>query len=148
MATEEEKEVYRALRESQGKYTYFLLAAAGTAVGFSLTQTASSALSLCQLPLAAALLFWGLSFYLSCKNLAYVNSTLFANYELLRVENGRYPELSGHPQMVQAASEGIRGAIKNNSDTANQLGHWQFRMLITGSVSYIVWHVIEMWLRT
>lgn len=148
MASEEEVEIYRALRESQSRYTYFLLAGAAAAVGFSLTQTASSSLSWCQLPLAAALLFWGLSFYLGCKNIGYVNSTLYANSQMLRIESGLHPNVGNHPQMMQAASEGVREAIKTNSNMANNLGHWQFRTLVIGSIAYIVWHIIEMWLRT
>jgi len=148
MATEEEKEIFQTLQDSQRRYTYFLLAAAGTAVGFSLTQTSSSALSWYQVPLALALLFWGLSFYLGCKNLGYVNSTLYANAEMLRIQSGIHPKVGNHPQMVQAASEGIMNAIESNANMANQLGHWQFRTLIMGSIAYIVWHIVEMWLRT
>jgi len=148
MASDEQLELYRVLRESQSKYTYFILAAAGTAIGFTLTQTNNSEIAYSQIPLGIAVFFWGLSFYLGCKNLAYVNSTLYANSEMLRIEFGQHPQIGNHPQMIQAASEGIRNAIKSNSDTANQLGHWQFRTLLIGAVSYIGWHLLEMWLRT
>lgn len=82
------------------------------------------------------------------RNIAYVNATLYANSEMLRIKSGRHPEVSSNPQMIGATSEGIRQAILSNSEVANQLGHWQFRTLVLGSCSYIVWHVIEMWLRT
>lgn len=148
MASPEQLEVYRALRESQGKYTYFLLAAVGAAVGFALSQTKESALCLSQIPLGIAVGLWGLSFYLGCKNISYVNSLLYANSEMLRIESGQHPEVGQHPQMVEAASEGVRDAMESNAEKANVLGKWQFSTLIGGAVFYIIWHVIEMLLRS
>jgi len=147
MADEMAREVYKALREAQNKYTYFLLAAAGAAIALAVNQTQGTAMAWSQIPLAAAGLSWGLSFFFGCRHLAYVNSTLYANAELLRVDSGQYPEVGAHPQMMAAASEGIRRAIETNSERANRLGHLQFRFLIAGAVLYIVWHILEMYLR-
>lgn len=145
--SEEIREVYRQFRLTQDKYVYFLLAAAGAAIGFAVNQTHDSVLSRSQLPLGAAVLCWGLSFFFGCRHLAYVGSTLYANAELLKVESGQHPEVGRHPQLMAAASEGIRSAIEDNSNRANRLGHMQFRFLVVGAVLYIGWHVLEMWLR-
>jgi hypothetical protein len=148
MASTEQLEVYRALRESQGKYTYFLLAAVGAAVGFALSQTKETALCLSQIPLGIAVVLWGLSFYLGCRNISYVNSLLYANSEMLRIESGQHPEVGTHPQMVGAASEGIREAMDHNAKKANTMGNWQFSTLIAGAIFYIFWHIVEMHLRS
>ena len=100
------------------------------------------------MPLGAAVLCWGLSFFFGCRHLAYVSSTLYANAELLRVEGGQHPDVGMHPQIIAAASEGIRQATEDNSNRANRLGHMQFRFLIIGAMLYIGWHIWEMWLRT
>ncbi len=142
--SETAREVYRALRQAQDKYTYFLLAAAGAAIALAVNQTQGAAMAWSQVPLAAGVLSWGLSFFFGCRHLAYVNSTLYANAELLKVESGEHPEFGGDPQMMAAASEGIRQAIESNSDRANRLGHLQFRFLIAGAVLYIAWHALEM----
>lgn len=147
MPSEAQREVFRVLRESQSKYTYFLLAAAGAAIGFALTQTQDDGLAWSQIPLAVAVLLWSGSFFYGCRHLAYVNSTLYANAEVLRIEAGMHPQVGSHPQYIQAASEGIRQAIEKNSDSANRLGHWQFRLLVSGAVSYVMWHVMEMGIR-
>jgi hypothetical protein len=147
MASEEQKEIFRVLRESQSKYTYFLLAAAGASIGFSLTQTHGVVLSWSQVPLGIAVLCWGVSFFCGCRNLEYVSSTLYANSEMLDIEAGRHREVGSHPQMVQAASEGIRQAIESNINSASALGKRQFRFLILGAFLYVSWHVFEMWLR-
>lgn len=147
MADDNIREVYRQLRVAQDKHTYFLLTAAGAAIALTVNQTQGSALSWSQAPLAAAVLCWGLSFFFGCRHLHYVNSTLYSNAELLKVESGEHPEVGRHPPIMAAASEGIRQAIESNSERANRLGHMQFRFLITGAVFYIAWHIFEMWLR-
>lgn len=147
MSNEAQREVFRVLRESQSKYTYFLLAAAGAAIGFSLSQTKDVSLAESQWPLGLGVLLWGISFFFGCRHLAYVNSTLYANAALLKIESGQDLGGGNHPQGMQAASEGVRNAIEKNSESANQLGHWQFRFLIAGAVCYIIWHVLEMYLR-
>lgn len=104
--SEEIREVYRQLRLAQEKYVYFLLAAAGAAIGFALSQTHDSVLSRSQLPLGAAVLCWGLSFFFGCRHLAYVSSTLYANAELLKVEGGQHPEVGRHPQLRTGRERG------------------------------------------
>jgi hypothetical protein len=145
--SEEIREVYRQLRLAQDKYVYFLLAAVGAAIGFALSQTQGAVVSRSQAPLAGAVLCWGLSFFFGCRHLAYVGSTLYANAELLKVEGGQHLDVGRHPQMMAAASEGIREAIADNSNRANRLGHMQFRFFIAGAVLYIGWHILEMGLR-
>jgi len=142
MANDNLLEVYRQLRIAQDKYTYFLLAAAGAAIALAINQTQDSTLTWSQLPLAAAVLCWGLSFFFGCRHLAYVSSTLYANAELIKVESGDHPDLGKHPQLMSAASEGIRQAINDNSESANSFSHWQFRFLVTGALFYIAWHVL------
>ncbi len=146
--SEETIEVYRALRESQNRYTYFLLAAAGAAIALAVNQTRAAALAWHQAPLALAVLSWASSFLFGCRHIAYVNSTLYANAAYLQVISGQHPELSGaHPQLVAAAKDGIRSAIEHNSDCANRNSHRQFRLLVAGAVFYVVWHILEMYLR-
>lgn len=141
-------ELYRQLRTSQDKYAYFLLAAVGASIAFALNQTQGISLEKSQIPLAISVLLWGLSFFFGCRHLQYVNSTLYANIEMLKIESGRHPNIGNHPQVVAAASEGARSAIESNSETSNNLAKLQFRLFIAGVVFYISWHTLEMWLRS
>lgn len=147
MDRDAEFEVFRALREAQNKYTYFLLAAAGAAIGLAVNQTRDVSVALPQVPLALAVLCWGLSFFFGCRNLAYVNSGLYANADLFRVQRGKHPLVGTDLDKILAASEGIREAVKHNSNWANRFSHRQFRFLVAGAVLYVVWHVLEMVLR-
>jgi hypothetical protein len=148
MASELQRDLYKILRDAQEKYTYFLLTAAGAGIAFAANQTQGMSLAWSQAPLGLAVVTWGLSFYFGCRHVEWVNSAIYANTELLKVEAGQHPEAGTHPEMIAAASAGIRAAIKGNSDTANKLAHWQFRALVAGGVLYVAWHVLGMYLRT
>jgi hypothetical protein len=141
-------EVYRRLNASQEKYVYFMLAASASAIAYALNRAQDRSLSTILIPWGLALLFWGLSFYFGCIHLAYVNSTLFANFELIRVQKGMHPEAGTHPQIIEAASDGIRSAIESNSKKANRQGHLQFWFFILGVLAYITWQILEMYVRS
>jgi len=145
--SESEIAVFHVLRESQGKYTYFLLAAAGGAIAFAINETRGLALMRSQALLGLAVLCWALSFFFGCRHLGYVNSILFSNAELLRVQSGQHPLAGSHPQMMAVAMEGIRDGIANQNTRSIRFAKWQFRMLVLGGICYVIWHVYEMYLR-
>lgn len=144
---EEQRDTYRALLDTQRKYTYFLLAAAGAAVAFSLNQTQGAGIDWSQIPLAAALVCWGLSFLSGCRYVHYLGSTLHAACVRFQVMSGQHPGCEVHPQKMQVALEGISRAIESNSEIANRIGRRQFRWFVCGGLFYIGWHVLEMALR-
>src|SRR5690554_2121292 len=129
MSSDTARAVYSAHRTAQEKYTYFLLAAAGAAIGFAVTRTSDAPLAWSQVPLALAVSEWGLSFFFGCRHLNYVQSTLYANNELLRVQEGRHPLAGTLPQAIAAASEGIRIAVEKNNNRASFFASLQFNML-------------------
>jgi hypothetical protein len=143
-----EVEVYRALRESQNRYTYFILAAAAAAIALAVKETQTAVLAWSQLPLAAAVLCWGLSFFFGCRHLTHISSNLYANAALFQVARGEHPDAGSHPVAIAAASRGITSAIESNNEKASRYAKWQFRLLVTGAVAYVVWHVLEMYLRS
>jgi len=144
---DDQREIVKALRTSQDKYVYFLLAAAGAGIGLAVNLTQDEKLMFSHIPLAATVLSWGVSFFFGGRHLAYVSATLYANAELFRVQQGQHPEVGAHPQMMDAAVRGIEQAIEHNSERANRFAHWQFRFLIAGAVLFVLWHVLEMYLR-
>ena len=148
MGDDAEVEVYRALREAQNRYSYFLLAAGGAAIGLAVNQTQTAALSWSQVPLAVAVVLWGLSFYFGCRHLAYMGSSLYANFAIFQIEHGAYPGVGAHPSLIAAATAGVRDAIESNSKKALRYARWQSSFLIAGALAYLAWHVLEMYLRT
>ena len=144
MVEEKELEVYRQFRASQDKYTYFLLAVSGSAIAFALNRAEDRSISLYLIPWGIALLLWALSFYFGCQHLAFMGSTLYANFELLKVKSGTHPKVGSHPGKIEAASEGISDAIQKNGNKAASYRKLQFVFIILGVISYVIWQLIEM----
>ena len=138
------QEIYKAAREGQDKYTYFLLAAAGAAIAFSVTQSQNAFLTWSKLLLALAVLSWALSFYAGCRQIREVASVLQQNYELLRIQEGLHSQFPNHPQVV----EGIEAVVRESASKSGRWGAHQFRFLVAGAIFYVLWHVAEMALRT
>ncbi|MFI5394058.1 MAG: hypothetical protein ACHQ9S_00870 [Candidatus Binatia bacterium] len=147
MTDERFAEVYRQHRTSQDAYTYFILAAAASAIGFALNQTNGRSLSWSLAPLGIATASWLLSFYWGCRYLQSVGSILLGNLELLRVQAGEHPK-AATPHEIAIASRVINERLAEKSEQASTLAKRQFAALIAGGVFYIVWHVLEMYLRT
>jgi hypothetical protein len=147
MSTEAQIEVYRTVREAQGRYTYFLLAAAGAGIALSVNETHGAALAWSQVPLGLAVLSWGLSFFCGCRYLNHAGSVLYANFELLRVQAGEHPEVGQNKAMMVAAAEGIRLGVADLAKKTGIYANRQFRLLVCGAVLYVVWHVLEMHLK-
>jgi hypothetical protein len=148
MPSEQQMEIYRQHRIAQDKYGYFLLAAAGAAIAFTVNQTQGAKLAWSQLPLACAVALWALSFFFGCRHLEYVESVLFVNSEFLQIITGEDPQIGMHPQRVAVASKAFREAIESKVKWASRFARWQFRCLVLGAVAYLVWHVVGMWLRS
>jgi len=148
MITDAEIEIHRALRESQNKHTYFLLAVVGAAIALVVNQTQGASLSWSQLPLAAAMLSWALSFLFGCLNRAYVSSGLRTNAGLFEVNTGRQKLAGTNPEAIQVARETLYEIFEDQSSKANRYANRQFRFLVVGAVLYVAWHVFEMYLRT
>jgi hypothetical protein len=147
MSEDSYHEVYRQFRTAQDKYVYFLQAAVGGGIVFALNQTHTSALSWFQIPLAFAVCFWAVGFFLGCRYIAYINSSLYSNFELLKIKEGKHPGIGANTDAAESAIAGIRDAIVGNSERQSTLAKWQFRCLAYGALSYTIWHVIEMALR-
>jgi hypothetical protein len=137
--------LHKAHQTGQEKYTYFLLAAAGAAIGFAVQKTEGLKLSWWLLPVALATASWATSFFFGCKNLSWVQSSIYANFNLLQLKRGSHPQQPPHPELFAAAVSGVSSALESNGKKAQFYGVWQFRMLVVGALLFIAWRVLEMW---
>lgn len=67
---------WRALREHDHKYAYYKLTIVGAAIALAINQTNDAALSWRQVPLALAVLMWGLSMWFGFSHLKSVRNVL------------------------------------------------------------------------
>ncbi len=141
-------DIHRRHHEEQNKYVYFLLAVSASAIAFSVQKTEGAILSYSMIPLGVAVLSWVISFYSGCERLVWLQAALRANFGLLQNMRGADPEQSSDPIVRAAEIAGVRDALESNIDKAAFHAKLQFRALIAGALFFIVWHILEMWLRT
>jgi hypothetical protein len=148
MANQDLMEIHKQHSAGQDKYTYFLLAVTASAVAFAVQKTSGLKITYSLVPLAFAVLLWGVSFFFGCKNLLWVSASISANYSLLQLHKGVHTDQPNHPQLLEAAIQGVRSAFESNVREAQFYGIWQFRLLIAGAIFFLAWHILEMVLRT
>lgn len=144
MATKEQMGVQGTLLEYQSKYTYFLLASVGACLAFSLNQTTGKEIDVKQLPLAIAVIMWGISFFCGCQYIQKKSSILYANVRYLNAEN--YDEFAGPSNEYDRRSIMITEIfnIEKLSKIANKYTFSQFYLFISAVIFYIAWHILEM----
>jgi hypothetical protein len=143
---DESFELFRAHRDAQTRYTYFLLAAAGGGIALAVNQTTGHQVAWSQLPLAIAVLSWGMSFFCGCRYAGYVLSILYDNSALLRVQEGRHPLSGDHPEAIAIGSGVIRKNMELKNDSASRWARSQFGFLVSGAMFFVAWHVLQMFL--
>ena len=145
---EELLEVQRQFRNQQEKLTYYLIALSVTSIGFAVYQTSDAPLSDHQVPLGLAVLCWGLSIFCGIRFLGVLLTQLFANNTYLEVVNGQHPEIGNHPGKIDAAVKGLNSALTINRSKAKRLSKFQDNFFYAGVIIFLIWHVLEMYLRT
>jgi len=136
-------ELHRQYSDSQSKYVYFLLAAAGAAMGYALQKLDGLPLSWQAAPGLLAVGCWLISFFCGCKRITWTQSTMYANFALLQMQYGLHPE-QPPPHLAHAAMSGVRKAIENNSNSASRYYRSQFWFLALGVAAFIAWRVLDM----
>lgn len=140
-------ELLKSSQEMRLKYIYFLLAATGACIGFSMTQTKTAPLTSFIAFWGAAQLCWALSFYLGCKALSGFSNSTFANSVVVR----NAPISSNIAQTAKQKKEEAQRWTKLFEKTivgALAAHKWQLWLFLVGSLFFIIWHIVEMWRRT
>jgi hypothetical protein len=140
-------EMFFRYREDQDKYSYFLLAAAGSALAFAVQKTSGLTLRWNMIALGAAALAWILSFYFGCRRLLTSQEALRANYHYFQMgeeTDSRYKTLPEYGEVRDEILDKVQGL---NNKAGRYLSR-QFQWLIVGAVLFIVWHVWDMFAHT
>lgn len=142
---DEQMEIQKQFRQQQEKFIYYIIALTVASIGFAVVKTTGQPLKSTQIPLALALLFWVVSIFCGLTFLKLITSTLYANNVYFDVKQGLHPEVGRHPEMIEAASSGLKQAMLTNSDNASKFAKWQERLFYWGIMLFILWHVLEMY---
>lgn len=139
-------ELFKLINEGKSKYAYFLLAAAGGALALAVNQTQGAQLKASQIPLAIAVVCWLASFLSGCLHLQSTTESHHVNSAFLQMVNAGVDRSTDEEtrQSVNFVLEGCE-AIRKRTVIYGRL---QFGLLVAGGAMYLVWHVLEMYLRT
>lgn len=148
MSDETLNEMYRQFRTAQDKYVYFLLTAAGAGIALAVNQTKSEGLQLSQIPLALCIMSWGLSFFSGSRFALHSISAIYTNTKLYLAQQGLDPIAGNHSQKIELACGVYEKSLQKDQEALAKHGRRQFRFLVVGACMYLVWHVLEMWLRS
>jgi hypothetical protein len=141
--SEEINIVYQKLHEAQEKYTYYILGIDVVVIGFIIANNQIIKLIIQNIPLGISIILLSLSFLFGMRQIEYVNSTIYANMELLKIKAGIHPDVPRQREYIDAASDGVKMAIENNSNKIQRLGNWQGRLLILGLLAYFTSIIIK-----
>lgn len=139
-------EIFKNHREVQIKHAYYLLAISAAAVAFSIQQTSEKGFEFTQIPLAFAVIFWTLSFLAGC---IFTRKYLDAYHE-----NANFLELfedeEDYCYSVEEEGKQQEQETKMNclAHSAYMWGEVQFYSLVLGSGAFLLWHLVEMAVRT
>ena len=106
----------------------------------AVSLTSESVMSVFQIPLAVAVASWGLSFFFGARGLYNRNIMVGMNAAALEVRR--------RGNVDAQANELFKTEIGRFNKKQSRFGRWQFYWLVAGAVSFVAWHVLEMWART
>ncbi|SCU94297.1 conserved membrane hypothetical protein [Cupriavidus necator] len=144
MAGDNALELYKQHQTINEKHTYFLLAAAGAAIGFAVQKTEGLLLSWWLTPVALAILLWGISFYCGCKHVTAWQSVMRVNADLLKLQSGTHPIQPRSSVEMKVALEAVTSALDRGVDRAARYQRLQFYLLVFGAVFFIIWRALVM----
>jgi hypothetical protein len=140
--------IQQEFREKQEKYIYYLIALSVSAIGFSIYKTENKSLTYSQIPLAIAVIFWSISIFCGLKFLKYVISNLYANNDYYEIIKGRHPNLGDNQELKKIGVEAFREAMVINNKEMKKYFKFQGYLFYSGIILFIIWHIIEMYLKT
>lgn len=143
-----ELELFRQHRTEQSKYTYFLLAAAASGIALAVRVTGDAILHWSLIPIGMSVVSWGASFYHGCMYLQIIQSLTRTNADLLQVQRGDHPLAGPVPWKQAAGVKMLNEEITQQSETSGSHYRRQFGYLVTGGILFVVWHAIQIALRT
>lgn len=123
-------------QDSRGKYTYFLLTAAGACIGYAIEKVSGhAALRWNLLSLALCLISWSVSFCFGCHSIKRNEDGLHYNHMLFTAAT-RSP-------IDRLAVDRLLGESLRASNAATR---WQFRFFIVGGAAFVFWRLVDIFI--
>lgn len=141
--------------EAGSKYTYFVLAASASAIGYSFNIAGSSKISMQLLLFVPVIFAFGLSFYFGLKSIKANLSVSITYANIENIDNAmdssrKFLTLEEQQSLRQLHSETIKThmeIIQRDSAATGYCLERQYRFLLLGGASFVLWQATELALR-
>lgn len=132
------EEKSRDLDKISTRFAQFVIAVDGALVAYAIKQLEGQVLEWKLIPLGAAIIFWGLSFYYGINTIRkLIGSRVIGLYK------GEFPSMRGTDSYDR-----IDRAERVTMEKSNKSYTRMFFSLYCGGIMFLMWQVIEMVLRT
>lgn len=142
---EEQREIQKQFRQGQEKYVYYIIALCVTAIGFSIHQTIGFSMKMTQIPLGIAVFSWIASVFYGLKFLEKRLNILYKNNVYFDLLQGRDDIAGNHPANIEIAGKVMKEIMQKEVVSASNYFNWQKRFSFLGFISFIIWHILEMY---
>lgn len=143
--SEREFELIKISNAAREKTTYFLMAASGSGIGFSLSQTKLEALVPHHYIWLLAVAIWATSFWagirltMNANNVKFKNASYIGSLNLLKSL-----EANEASKLEFLAKEKFDEAVGKHQIRMEIWGRIQMYGLLLGAVTYVIWHLVRM----
>ena len=138
-----EKDIYNNLLAQGSKYTYYLLSIAAGCIALTLKRIENLTIELNLILVGLAILSWGLSFICGCYNRRYLKHLLASNFNLIQEQNRLYKKGCWTKEVEVETKESLQ-IFEKHTQKEYIFSKWQWRLLISGAIFYIVWQILNM----
>ncbi len=146
--SDREFELVKISNAAQEKTTYFLMAASGSGIGFALSQTKLEALVSHHYIWLLAVAIWAISFWagirftMNANSVKSKNAAYVANLSLLKD-----CEPSQAFELESLNRKKFKEAVGKHQTRMELWGKIQMYGLLLGAVTYVIWHLVRMFLQ-
>jgi hypothetical protein len=149
MSTQNEVELIKLYKAAQEKYIYFLMAAAGSCIGFSIVQAKVEKLAVHHFLWGIAIALWAFSFLCGLKFIEHLNSSTFQNANYLGFKRDLEKLVPETRESLEIEGDkAYQCRMESHEKSMSIFGKWQMYFLLFGALIYVVWHVYRMYLVT
>jgi len=144
-SVDQQEEILKQFRQQQEKYTYYVIALSVAGIGFAIQKTTGQPLRISQIPLALAVLCWGVSVYCGLTFMGYVISGLYSNSAYFDILKGTHHLTGKNPEAIKIGAEAMMDVMNKNSNVAEKYAKWQNRLFYSGIIFFLGWQIWEMY---
>lgn len=100
------------------------------------------------IPLGISILCWGFSVYFGLKYQLHAMNLLRLFSERELIQTGTHPDIGNNLEDVSWATTSLNELAEGFSNKGGDKFKWQERLFYSGIIFYLVWHILEMIIRT